>query len=404
VISTRNLLSRLGTSKKLALQLTSALVISSSVGTAAYAGTKDSITIEVEGKKQTVRTHADTVGELLKDENITLNSEDKVYPTATSKLKDNMKVVVDKADLFTLNVNGKKKKVLSTAKTVQEFLEEQNIQLGEHDVVTPGKNKIIKKNDTITIERAFPVVLNVGGQEMQVWSTSITVADFLKKQNVTLNELDKVEPSKDQVVQANTVVKVTRVEKVTDVVEEAVPFATVKKQDGSLTAGTENIVQEGEEGKVQKTFEVIKENGIEVSRNVVQETKLKDSKDKIIAVGTKTEAADTPSRGNEDSAVADEFYVEATAYAAHPSENGTYGGRVLTATGMDLTANPNARVIAVDPNIIPLGSKVWVEGYGYAIAGDTGGAIKGHRIDVLMPNEGQASAWGRKRVKIRILK
>jgi 3D (Asp-Asp-Asp) domain-containing protein len=61
------------------------------------------------------------------------------------------------------------------------------------------------------------------------------------------------------------------------------------------------------------------------------------------------------------------------------------------------------KLIAVDPGVIPLGSKVWVEGYGVAIAGDTGGAIIGHKIDVLMPNSAKARQWGRKTVKIIIL-
>ncbi|AMW62674.1 3D domain protein [Bacillus phage DIGNKC] len=96
--------------------------------------------------------------------------------------------------------------------------------------------------------------------------------------------------------------------------------------------------------------------------------------------------------------------VKATAYTAHPSENGgTYGGRVLTATGFDLTANPSAKIIAVDPRVIPLGSKVHVEGYGTAIASDTGGAIKGNRIDVLMPSQSQSSNWGVRTVKVTIL-
>ncbi|QFP93363.1 UNVERIFIED_ORG: L-alanoyl-D-glutamate-peptidase [Xanthomonas phage Xoo-sp15] len=96
--------------------------------------------------------------------------------------------------------------------------------------------------------------------------------------------------------------------------------------------------------------------------------------------------------------------VEATAYTPHPSENGgTYGGQVLTATGFNLSQNPNARVIAVDPRVIPLGTRVHVEGYGEATALDTGGAIKGNRIDVLLPTDSQANAWGRKQVKVTIL-
>src|SRR5690606_6212344 len=94
-----------------------------------------------------------------------------------------------------------------------------------------------------------------------------------------------------------------------------------------------------------------------------------------------------------------EFFVEATAYTANC--NGCSG---KTATGFDLRSNPNAKIIAVDPNVIPLGAKVWVEGYGYAIAADTGGNINGHKIDVFFPSKSEAYSWGRKKVKIKILK
>lgn len=96
--------------------------------------------------------------------------------------------------------------------------------------------------------------------------------------------------------------------------------------------------------------------------------------------------------------------VKATAYTAHPSENGgTYGGRVLTKTGYDLSANPGAKVIAVDPSVIPLGSKVWVEGYGEAMALDTGGAIKGNRVDLLMPSFQASESWGVRNVQLKVL-
>ncbi|PEJ08801.1 cell wall-binding protein EntC [Bacillus wiedmannii] len=99
-----------------------------------------------------------------------------------------------------------------------------------------------------------------------------------------------------------------------------------------------------------------------------------------------------------------ELQVVATAYTADPLENGYKAGdQVKSAMGHNLTANPNMKLIAVDPSIIPLGSKVWVEGYGVAIAGDTGGAIKGHKIDVLMPDKGTSSNWGRKTVTVKVL-
>ncbi|QWH40901.1 MULTISPECIES: 3D domain-containing protein [Bacillus cereus group] len=94
-----------------------------------------------------------------------------------------------------------------------------------------------------------------------------------------------------------------------------------------------------------------------------------------------------------------EMVFESTAYSV---ENSPPHERI-TACGIDIGKNPNIKLIAVDPNVIRLGTQVDVEGYGVAIAGDTGGAIKGKIIDVLFPTEREAIKWGRKKVKIRIL-
>ncbi|WP_274309737.1 3D domain-containing protein [Solibacillus daqui] len=91
--------------------------------------------------------------------------------------------------------------------------------------------------------------------------------------------------------------------------------------------------------------------------------------------------------------------VEASAFTA--SCNGCSG---KTAYGIDLHKNPDIKLIAVDPDMIPLGTKVWVKGYGIAIAGDTGGSIKGGKIDVFMKTKKEAYSWGRKKVEIKILK
>ncbi|WP_253896132.1 3D domain-containing protein [Solibacillus sp. R5-41] len=90
--------------------------------------------------------------------------------------------------------------------------------------------------------------------------------------------------------------------------------------------------------------------------------------------------------------------MKASAYTA--SCEGCSG---ITSTGINLKANPNAKVISVDPTVIPLGSKVYVEGYGEAIAGDTGGAIKGNRIDVFIPSQQDAINFGVKQLKVTIL-
>ena len=90
--------------------------------------------------------------------------------------------------------------------------------------------------------------------------------------------------------------------------------------------------------------------------------------------------------------------MTATAYTAYCD-----GCSGTTANGTDLRANPDKKVIAVDPSVIPLGTRVWVEGYGEAVAADVGSAIKGNKIDVFIPSQEGALAWGRKTVKVTIL-
>jgi N-acetylmuramoyl-L-alanine amidase len=97
--------------------------------------------------------------------------------------------------------------------------------------------------------------------------------------------------------------------------------------------------------------------------------------------------------------VVKEVNVKATAYTAYCE--GCIG---ITKTGVDLRENPEAKVIAVDPSVIPLGSKVYVEGFGYARAEDTGSAINGHRIDIFIPTEEDALEWGAQDVTVKILK
>ncbi|WP_428910048.1 LysM peptidoglycan-binding domain-containing protein [Niallia sp. Krafla_26] len=93
-----------------------------------------------------------------------------------------------------------------------------------------------------------------------------------------------------------------------------------------------------------------------------------------------------------------EITVEATAYTAECE--GCIG---ITKTGVDLKNNPDKKVIAVDPSVIPLGSEVYVEGYGHATAEDIGSGIKGHEVDVFIPVHEDALEWGRKQVKVTII-
>jgi resuscitation-promoting factor RpfB len=383
--------------KNLAVTAGSLIAFSATAGAAAYELTKEQVTINVNGKKQEIRTHADTVAEVLEEHNIQTRPEDYLFPSENTPITDGLNIVWEASKPIKLTVNGKTEKVWTTAKTVRDLLTAQQIAINEHDKVSPSLDAKIEKDMIIMFDKAFPIKLSVGGKEQQVWATSTTVADFLKQQKITLNKLDRVEPSLNEMVNEGTVVTVTKVEKVTDVVEEPVNFAVVTKKDSQLAKGEQRIISPGEKGLVSKHYEVILENGKEVSRKLVKTETIKQSKDRIVAVGTKVNRSPVVSRGS--GKVAQEFYVTATAYTAYC---GGCSGR--TKTGINLRANPHMKVIAVDPRIIPLGSKVYVEGYGYAIAADTGSSIRGYKIDVFFPEKSSALRWGAKRVKIKIIK
>ncbi|CAH0213851.1 MULTISPECIES: G5 and 3D domain-containing protein [Peribacillus] len=383
----------------MAIAICSAILVSTALGILIYQGTKDTVTIMLDGKKEVVRTHAATVNDMLEDLEITVKAADYVHPSRATKVDDDLEVVWKPAQKIVMVQDGKTKDVWSTADTVDELLKDQNLSVKEQDKITPSKNTKLKANMEVAIDKAFSLKLVVGGDEKQVWSTSTTVADFLKQQGVKLNDLDRVEPELTEKVEAENTVNVVRIEKVTDVVEEPVDFAVITKKDDSLSKGKEKIVKEGKDGLISKKYKVIKENGKEVKRELLSEKVVNKKQDKVVTVGTRTTVAQA-SRGvtNVSSSSGKEIYVSSTAYTA--SCKGCSG---VTSTGVNLKSNPGAKIIAVDPNVIPLGSKVYVDGYGYAVAADKGGAIKGNRIDVFFSSKNDAYRWGVKRVKIRVL-
>ncbi len=417
--------------KSVIITLATVLMFAAVMVFAIYEGTKNTVTMISNGEKEEVKTHAETVGAFMDEQKIKVGQDDYLSHTAETVIDQDIIIEWTEADQFTITVDGKPTSAWTTSNTVKDILAKANIEITEHDKVTPALNEEVDANTAISVEKAYEVTILDGLEEKKVWSTSTTVADFLKQHKITLSDLDRVEKEMDELILPGSEVKVVRVEKVTDVVEDSVEFAIETKKDSSLIKGSEKVVQNGENGLVEKTYEIVLENGKEVKRELKGEKVIKEAKKQVVAVGTKTVVASV-SRGTITQAAAPapqkaaaapqqvsastkttktaapvqssepsssrEFYVSATAYTA--SCTGCSG---ITATGIDLIANPHLKVIAVDPSVIPLGSKVWVEGYGQAIAGDTGGAIKGNKIDIFMPDRSAALAFGRKQVKIKIL-
>lgn len=398
----KNLLSKSLSKKKWAVIFASLIVTITASGFLIFEMTKKTVALTLDGEEQTINTHAKTIQEIFDEMDIGLRSEDYVYPSVDKAVKDNMEVVWNPAVQVKITDKKDSEVIWTTADTVQELIDEENIELSKHDVIKPKLGDKITGKMDIKIDRAFKIELADGANDKteEVWSTSTTVADFLSQQDIKLGKLDRVEPKLDETVKENDVIKVIRVEKVTDVVEEPIEYAVVTKKDDSLKKGSEKVLEKGQDGLLKKEFEITRENGKEISRKLLSEEKVKESKDHLVAVGTKVSQPVTKvaSRGETNESSGKEMYVSSTAYTA-----GCNGCSGVTATGLDLKANPGAKVIAVDPSVIPLGTKVYVEGYGYAVASDTGSAIKGNKIDVFFSSKSDAYRWGRKQVKIRVL-
>ena len=386
-------------SKQTVIRIISLVLFVSVISFVLFEGTKKTVTLEANGEVKEVSTHAKTVEELLQDHNIDVAEHDVISPSLSTKIANGTAITWEQAKEVTISVDGNQSKVWTTENLVKDILKEANIEVSEHDKVVQGLDSKIGADNKIDIQKAFQVTLVDGKEKRQVWSTSTTVANFLKQQGIQLNEFDRVENNLEEVITPESKIAVVRVEKVIDVVEDPLDFAIEKKQDSSLQKGKEKVLTAGRKGTISRTYEVVKENGEIVAKNLQSEKVIKEPTKQVVAVGTKAVVASAPtvSRGSETTS-GKEFYVTATAYT--PYCDGCSG---TSATGINLRANSGLKVIAVDPSVIKLGSKVWVEGYGTAIAGDTGGAIKGNKIDILVQSDAQARNWGRKKVRIKVL-
>ncbi len=375
---------------------------------AVYETTKATVTISLNGEEFRVQTHASTVAELMMEQEWEVKDFDAIEPGLEERITGNMTIAWKPAKEVFVTIEDTEQAVWTTADTVKQLIQELDIVFTEHDKIEPALSAEISEEMNVIYESAFQVELTSDGEQQEIWTTSTTVADFLERENVSLGELDRVEPALDEQVDEGIDIRVVRVEKVTDVVEETVAFGTVTRKDNKLENGKEKVIEAGKEGRINKHYEVVLEDGKEISRELIEKETISESTDRIVAVGTRP-AAPTVSRGSSPSSKTSaspsskspsgrSFTVTATAYTASCA-----GCSGITATGINLNNNRNMKVIAVDPNVIPLGSRVYVEGYGNAIAGDTGGAINGHKIDVHVPSTAEARRWGRKQVKITIL-
>jgi uncharacterized protein YabE (DUF348 family) len=311
-----------------------------------------------------------------------------------------------------LVVDGQVKSIQTHKSVLQEVLEEQAISLKPEDQISMSLSGPLQDGDKVVIDRAFPVQLTADGAKENWFTTKDTVGDVLKEKGISLKDTDKVTPALTESIAGQTDIRIVRVNRQVVERQERLPFRVIKTADPSLIAGEVRIVQKGTPGVMVQHIEKVYHDGEMVSMRMVGKEVQTKTLDKVIAVGTKkkpapavvqtadvklagtvktNKAANSNNRASKagvDFSYKKLIQVSTTAYSANEPGIGT-----RTATGTRVT---EGRTIAVDPNVIPLGWWVYIEGVGFRRAEDTGGAIKGNKIDIYYDSVKRANSFGRK--------
>jgi len=305
-----------------------------------------------------------------------------------------------------LVVDGQSQQIETRKSLVNQVLEEQSIVLKPEDNVSHSLASSIQDGDRIVIHRAVPVKVSVDGTTKTHFTTQDSVRKAIEELGVTLGQEDKVTPALDSKVSANLNIKVVRVTRHKIQTTQNVPFTVVKTSDKNLLKGTTKVMFPGSEGVVVHNIEKVYEDGKFVSKHWLGKEVKKAASPKVVAVGTKKPTA-VASASISRSANAVNISglttkggvsfkykkvlknVTLTAYSAEEDGIGT-----RTASG---TRVAEGRTIAVDKDVVPLGWWVYIEGIGFRKAEDTGGAIKGHKMDVYYDSLKSAKNFGRKK-------
>ena len=248
------------------------------------------------------------------------------------------------------------------------------------------------------------VILVVRGQESEISTLKSNVKDILKEQNIKYDNNDIISVPLDQKISNGDKIEIIDVKESTLKENKEVPFEVNIVEDNELLKGKTEVETEGKSGKNELIYKVTYHNGKQVDKQFLKEVVTTEPIDKVIKKGTKVEVQVALSRGENTRNTTTVNKTQSTSSSSrkHMSVVATaYTGDGITSTG----TKPKWGTIAVDPSVIPYGTKVYIPQFGKTfIAEDCGGAIKGNKIDIYMNDEATVKNWGRKTIDIYILK
>jgi uncharacterized protein YabE (DUF348 family) len=292
--------------------------------------------------------------------------------------------------VYVVNDAGSKTRIVAFhSMSVSSVLAKANTRsLRPEDVVTPDVAAVIPQGE-IAIVRARPVTLTIDHTSETIYSTVGTVAELLADNGVKLNKEDKVAPAPADAVPYNAEIVVQRTTYAYTTKTEKVAYKRVYRKNPYMEVGRSYISVMGQTGILQKTIKVTKVAQKPVSSTVVKTATIKPVVHEVYDVGT-ARLDLKPTRT---------YTMSATAYSNRPSTILDGKDHLYGYSGLWL----HYGTCAVDPRLIPMGTVLYVEGYGYAVAADTGSSIHGNCIDLFFDSYGDACDWGRRSVKVYVL-
>lgn len=346
------------------------------------------VTVEADGKKVNYFTVRKTVGDFLNHTKLNVYPEDLVLPGRDAPIQRGMDIVVKRSVPVTIKLDGKALSFRTLSPVVGQALDAAGRKFGfklkNSDEIEPDRSTPIQANMAITVNISVPMTIVADGTSRQLELAPRPVKDVLAKEQVTLGPKDLVTPQPDEMVTANTTIKVVRVTEKVTTIQSNLPYQVVAKPGDFPVGLSDRIINRGSLGLAQQTVKITYEDGVEVDRAILSQQTLRKPVDEIVARGSQT----TVTRGGQVINFKRAYLVRATGYSG--------GGS--TSLGISVQRG----VVAVDPRVIPYYSKLWVEGYGWGRALDTGGAIKGNRIDLYFDDEADAWAWGSRNVIVYV--
>lgn len=285
---------------------------------------------------------------------------------------------VRRAVPLTVRDGGVAVEILSTAATVGEALLAAGLHVYVGDSVLPDMGSPLLPGMRVYILRAVPVEIQADSRIVRMRTRAATVGDALAEEGIALMGMDYCEPAPDTPITDGLTIQVVRLRQVFAIEQEPIGYSVIWQPDSSVEIDQQRLLFPGEEGLRKRRVRILIRDGEEVEREVMDDWVALEPKDKVFAYGTKIviREMDTPYGPIE---YWRKIRVLATSYTAATSgktrDHPEYG---ITFAGW----RARKGIVAVDPTVIKLRTRMYVPGYGIADVGDTGGGIKGRRIDL----------------------